>query len=99
MYAKDLKLDKDNDLDIVRGDFKLSESDQIHIEHILLSNKGFWFENPLLGVGIIDEINGATSKQQLKQHIRRQLVLDNYTVNKISISENYEIDVNAIRKI
>lgn len=99
MDAKDFKLNSEGDLDITRGDFPIVESDQVHIEHILLSNKGYFFENPLLGVGIINEINGATSRQVLKQSIRRQLVLDNYTVKKVDISEDYKIDINAIRQI
>lgn len=99
MDAKDFKLNAEGDLEITRGDFPVIESDQVHINHILISNKGYWFDNPLLGVGIIDEINGATPRQALKQNIRRQLVLDNYNVQNIAISSDYEIDINAVRKI
>lgn len=99
MSAIDIKLDDNGDAAIVRGDFALVESDQTHIEHILISNKGFWFENPLLGVGIIDEQNGSRTRQELKQNIRRQLVYDNFAVKKIAISQDGEIDINAIRKI
>ena len=97
--VKDIKLDENGDVQIVRGDFSIIESDQVHIEHILVSNKGFWFENPLLGVGIIDEINGSRTRQELKQTIRRQLVFDNFAVKKIDVSTDYEIDINAVRKI
>lgn len=97
--AKDIRLDDDGDAAIVRGDFAVIDSDQTHIEHILISNKGYWFENPLLGVGIIDEQNGSRTRQELKQNIRRQLVLDNFSVKKIDISQANEIDINAIRKI
>ena len=99
MNAKDIKLDENGDAAIVRGDFSMVDSDQIHIEHILLSNKGYWFENPLLGVGIIDEQNGSRTRQELKQNIRRQLVFDNFAVKKIDISQDNEIDINAVRKI
>lgn len=99
MDAKDFKLDDDGDLKVSKGDFLLHESDQVHIEHILLSNKGFWFENPFLGVGIIDEIHGATPRQVLKQNIRRQLVFDNFTVQSVGISDEYAIDINAVRRI
>lgn len=98
MFAKDFRLNEDGDLDITRGDFPVVESDQVHIEHILISNKGYFFESPLLGVGIINEINGSTSRQLLKQQIRRQLVFDNYAVKRVEISENYELDINAIRQ-
>lgn len=97
--AKDIRLDDNGDVAIIRGDFATIESDQVHIEHILLSNKGYWFETPLLGVGIIDEQNGSRTRQELKQNIRRQLVLDNFSVKKIEISKDNEIDINAIRRI
>ncbi len=99
MKATDLGLDNNGDLDIKKGDFTIVESDQVHIEHILLSNKGYWFETPLLGVGIINELNGSRSRQELKQNIRRQLVLDNFSVKKIEISTDSKIDINAVRKI
>lgn len=99
MDAKDIKLDENGDAAIIRGDFATTESDQVHIEHILLSNKGYWFENPLLGVGIIDEQNGSRTRQELKQNIRRQLTLDNFSVKKIEITQENEININAVRKI
>ena len=99
MKAKDIRLDSDGDLSIKNGDFEIHESDSLHIEHILISNKGYWFETPLLGVGIINELNGSRSSQELKQNIRRQLVLDNFSVKKISVSLDGKIDINAVRKI
>jgi hypothetical protein len=97
--VKDIRLDEKGDIAIIRGDFAIEPSDQTHIEHILISNKGYFFEHPLLGVGIIDELNGSKSKQELKQTIRRQLVFDNFSVKKVSISQSNEIDINAVRKI
>lgn len=99
MEAMDIKLDENGDAAIVRGDFDVAPSDQLHIEHILKSNKGYWFEHPLLGVGIIDEQNGSRTRQELKQNIRRQLVFDNFAVKKIEISQENIIDINAVRKI
>lgn len=99
MDVKDIRLDENEDVKITRGDFDLFESDQMHIEHILRSNKGYWFEFPLLGVGIISEQNGSKSRQQLKQDIRRQLVYDNYSIRELNISRENEININAVRKI
>lgn len=99
MNVEDFKLDVNGDLEIINGDFALAESDTTHIEHILKSNKGYWFETPLLGVGIINELNGSKSRQDLKQTIRRQLVLDNYAVLEIAISEDFKININATRKL
>lgn len=98
-YVKDIRLDDSNDVIIDNGDFELTFSDQIHIEHIIRSNKGYWLETPLLGVGIIDELNSSNSRQRLKQDIRRQLVLDNFNVKEVSITGSMEIDIDAERKI
>jgi hypothetical protein len=78
--AKDIKFIED--IVIVNGDFQLFESDDTHIENILKANKGFFFETPLIGVGIINELKGSKSSQELKQDIRRQLVYDNFGVQK-----------------
>ena len=96
MSAKDIKLDNNGDIDL-SGDFKVTESDEVHIEHIILSNQGYWFEHLLLGVGIINEVNGSTPAQQLKQNIRRNLVLDNYSVKLVEISPEAIINVDAKR--
>lgn len=94
--SKDFKFDDEGDLDIVNGDFSLTDSDETHIETILKANKGAFFENPLLGVGIINELNGTKSAQELKQNIRRQLVLDGFGVQVVKI-EAGNININAKR--
>lgn len=99
MEAIDIRLDEDEDIKIDSGDFDLTESDTRHIEHILKSHKGHWFEYPLLGVGILDELYSSNSRQELKQNIRRQLVFDNYTVKEIIISNDIEVSIDAERKI
>ena len=96
---KDFKLNDEGDIEIRKGDFFLQESDEVHIEHIIKSNKGYFFEFPLLGVGIIEQIKSSTPRQELKQNIRRQLIYDNFSVKKITLSNDYEIDINAVRKI
>ena len=97
--VKDIYLTALGDVDISGGDFNLRESDETHIEHLLISNKGNWFENPLIGVGLIDEIKGSKSRQELKQDIRRQLILDNFTVKKVDLPDNREINIDANRKL
>jgi hypothetical protein len=99
MNVKDLNLTDLGDLEIIGGDFNLKESDQTHIEHLLISNKGNWFESPLIGVGLIDELKGSKTNQELKQDIRRQLTLDNFSVKRVDFSENGEININANRKL
>ncbi|QCW20329.1 hypothetical protein [Flavobacterium phage FPSV-S1] len=96
MTAQDVKLNNDGDL-LFDTDFKVHESDEVHIEHIILSNQGYWFENLLIGVGIINEINGSTPAQELKQNIRRNLVLDNYSVKIIEVLPDAVINLDAKR--
>lgn len=97
--TQDITLDENDDLDVSKGDFDLNDSDNVHIEHILIASKGHYFEHPLLGVGLINEIHGSTNKQALKQTIRRQLTLDNYSVTAINIADSLEITIDATRQI
>ena len=97
--ARDIRLDEYGDVKIDTGDFDIVDSDQTHIEHILLSNQGYWFEHLLLGVGIIDEIKSSNSRQELKQNIRRQLVFDNFAVREVLINGDMTVDIDALRKI
>lgn len=98
MTAKDVKLDEDGDI-IFDTDFKVADSDDVHIQHIIESNQGYWFEHLLLGVGIVNEVNGSTPAQQLKQNIRRNLVLDNYSVKIVEVLTNAVINVDAKRNM
>lgn len=94
LIAKDIKFTDDIVFD--KGDFVLEESDDTHIENILKANKGYFFETPLIGVGIIKELKGSKSRQQLKQDIRRNLMLDNFSVEKIEFQVN-KISIAAKR--
>lgn len=94
IITKDIKFE--DDIVIVNGDFAVFESDEMHIENILKANRGFFFETPLIGLGIVKEINGSKSIQELKQDVRRQLVLDNFGVQVVEITEG-EININAKR--
>jgi hypothetical protein len=92
--VKDIKFIED--LVILNGDFQLFESDETHIENILKANKGFFFETPLIGLGIVNELKGSKNVQELKQDVRRQLIMDNFNVQLIQISEG-SIDIKAKR--
>jgi hypothetical protein len=51
-----------------------------HIENILKANRLLW--NAFDWRRIINELKGSKSSQELKQDIRRQLVYDNFGVQK-----------------
>jgi len=94
IVTKDVKFEED--IVIVNGDFAIFDSDEVHIENILKANKGYFFETPLIGLSIVKEINGSKSIQELKQDVRRQLVLDNFSVQVVEIAEG-KININAKR--
>ena len=94
IITKDILFNED--LVISNGDLVLFDSDEVHVENIIKSNKGFFFEVPLLGVNIVNQLNSPTSSQDLKQNIRRQLVFDNFAVQLIEVKEGV-ININAKR--
>ena len=56
--AKDI-LFEDNDLKFENGDLSIGDSDQQHIEDLLLANKGDYKQSPIVGIGIKKWINSA----------------------------------------
>jgi hypothetical protein len=84
------------------NDFVISESDNRHIEDIIVSNKGEWKQYPSLGVGIDLELNGDGNKQKIVRDILLQLQGDGYIVEKPKIKFDnlgkLEITPNAFRE-
>jgi len=99
MAVKDFIFDDTtNDLTITaNGDFFVSESDAHHIEHILKADKGQFRQSPLLGFSIDRQQNGAVNTQEIKQEIRKQLIADGFTVRKIAVDGEVNINIDAER--
>ena len=85
------------------GDFKIGESDQQHIQHILLARPGQFAQHPLIGCGVQDYDHSSQSVQEKKQNISLQLESDNYKINSLVITtdafgnEVYQIDAIRIK--
>lgn len=94
--TKDL-IFENNEMKIVGGDLFVDESDQQHIQHVLICDLGQFRQFPLLGVGIRRQINGSVNRTDLKQLIRNQLKSDNFTVKNIEVTRSFEITINAKR--
>ncbi|MEZ5017336.1 MAG: hypothetical protein R2800_09815 [Flavipsychrobacter sp.] len=97
--AKDLEL-KDGTLTVRNGDFVVSDSELVHIEHILKSSKGDWKNAPLLGVGISRWVNGnnqGLSLEKLATEIELQLILDGYKPLQVQVNSLSDIRINAER--
>lgn len=98
--ANDILIDNTGDLNILNGDFNVGYSDEQHIEHVLLTSKGHYKQNPLIGVGIENYINAPLSlitKQTIEREISLQLKYDkatnievSYNNDKLTVSAEYE---------
>jgi hypothetical protein len=78
--AYDIEL-LNNDLAIQAGDFIISESDQKHIEDILLFGKGSIKHSPISGLGIVKYVNArntADVQNGFKRKLKIQLEYDGY---------------------
>lgn len=87
----------DNDVIVKDGDFFFADSDQQHIKHIMIADKGQFRQWPLIGVGIRRQMNGSINKTDLKQNIRVQLRSDNFTVKRVDVTSDFEITIDAKR--
>ena len=97
MARRDLHTGENSDLfiDPNVGDFIIRDSDVAHIDNIVGTNAGEWKQYPLLGVGIINFLNGAAGLQVAKRQIQDQLENDGYDVEKIVRSgETVNIEAN-----
>lgn len=99
--ATDYALDENGDLAIVDGDFVLEESDNFHIQDILIAQKGSFRFYPTLGVGLDNFLNSpidSRTKNTLAKEIRKNLEQDNFKLRALIISDALEISIDAYRE-
>lgn len=94
--AKDIIFDG-GEIVFKNGDFFVDDSDQQHIQHILIADLGQFRQWPLTGVGIKKYLNGSVNKTDLKQSIRVQLLADNFNVKRIVVENDFSIKIDAKR--
>ena len=85
----------DDTAPIKDGDFVVGESEQHHIEDIIVSNKGEYRQHPLLGVGGLNFLNSSLSIDDIRKQISVQLNYDNFKVEEIAKLATGEIRVIA----
>lgn len=86
------------DLAFANGDFALGESDQQHVEHILLARPGDYKNVPWIGVGIEDYFLSPLSPailEGLNRNIRLQLESDTAKVQEINTDVISNIQITA----
>lgn len=84
---RDLQLTDDYDLTIKNGDFVIANSEERHVEHLLISRQGEWKASPLTGCNIQNAQNGAISRM-LDRHIRVQMEADGFNLEKMTINQD-----------
>lgn len=98
---QDIMLDQNYDLIIKNGDFVTGESSQQEVNLMLQTFVGNWFQYPLAGAGILQYLRGNTQAIQIEQIIKQAMILDGFTVQKISVGgstmDNLDIDIQANR--
>lgn len=85
------------DVIIENGDFKVFNSDQQHIQHILKANAGQYYQYPLVGLGIAYYRSASLTQQRLRQLIKTQLKADDYKSKVIEISSDFVVNIDAER--
>lgn len=101
MIAKDFLSDPDGDLLIKDGDFVIGESEEQHINDILVSHPGGWRQTPFLGVGISKFFNSPLNSGVLtsaRKRIKLMLEMDNYKDIVIAMKDLFSINIKANRK-
>lgn len=91
---KDILLNEDFDLQIKDGDFVVGESTAQHQKILILSDKGEYKEIPMRGVGSRRFLEDDTP-EHLAREIREEFSTDGMVVNKIQITEDLTIQVDA----
>lgn len=98
---QDIITNSNGSLSFANGDFYLGNSDEQHISHICIAEKGNYRQHPLVGVGIARWIGSPNTSERmvaLQQRIRLQLSYDGYKVNRIDLSGGIEkINITANR--
>lgn len=96
--AKDILLGADRDLLFIEGDFNIGNSDEQHVEDILLSSKGEYKQFPLIGIDLLSFINSSSTlntRQKLEKEISIQLLSDNANEIKVTTDNEGGIKVEA----
>lgn len=82
---KDIQLTNEYDLVVKNGDLVIGDSDEQHVELLLLSQQGEWKASPLTGCNLMRAKNG-TIDRMLDRHIRIQLEADGFDLEEMNIS-------------
>lgn len=95
MARIDIALNDSGDLDIIDGDFVVSESDAQHVGLLLSATKGSIRQYPEMGVGLANYVKKQnTSMAEMRRSIEVNLKADGYQVNKLKVDSAGEFIVD-----
>jgi hypothetical protein len=95
MARTDIMLNEAGDLDIIDGDFVVSESDAQNVELLLSATKGSLRQYPEMGVGLANYVKKQnTSTAEMRRSIEVNLKADGYRVNKLKVDSEGEFIVD-----
>lgn len=81
--ANDILLDSNNDLQIMAGDFVISESLLQEVGIILQMSQGELKSDPLIGANLTTMLRGVQNNEKIKRHIETQMELDDKNYDEI----------------
>lgn len=87
MQFKDIIIADDGGFKASNGDFFVAPSDTQHIQHIVFSNPGDWKQSPIVGFGVVKQLNSPVNLggiNRIKSGITLQLTMDGYKVMKVT---------------
>lgn len=84
------------------GDLVVAESDPQHIDWLLRSLPGQWYQFPKIGINIKKFTLATVSTQEIEQAVREGLLSDNYNVKDVIITPEedglFRVTTNALRR-
>lgn len=89
----DFLTDESGNLIIENGDFKVGDAKDQDVRAILTATKATYVQYPLLGVGLVNQVNGFID-QSVKREIRLNLAADGYRVSGLTYI-NGKLDLYA----
>lgn len=88
MARQDILLDDNQNPQVSGGDFATGDSDDQHVELLLMTTPGQWKESPLVGIGLQKNKNKqTTSISQIKREITVGLAADGYKVTTLTMAD------------
>jgi len=84
----DILLDDDFDLQEQGGEWLEGESDEQHVELLVMLQKGELKEFPFVGFGIETKLKGIINKQKFIRDLKVELDNDGYTNPSIIVTED-----------